>query len=226
MKKLFLIAAMLGAVCTASAQTAPEKKDDAKPQSEDVTRIRLANQLAKYGYETFSASALIEAAQIISEIQTQALQPESFTKGEGVEAAKNSGTPEFTLENLIADAKKFADGDQTLLAMADRVRGASAEGGRGLLGGPGRTVTRVAANSTDSFVLAFKYGVPAEIFVSGDGDTDLDLYVYDENGNLITGDEDYSDDCYVRWTPAWTGNFVVKVVNRGGVYNEYLLVTN
>ncbi len=222
MKKLFVIAALLGMVYTASAQ---EKKDDTKPQSEAVSRIRLANQLARYGYQTYSASALIEAAQILSEIETQALNPESFTPGEGDETAKNSGNPEFTLENLIADAKKFADGDATLLALADRIM-VTPDESRGRLGGPGRTVDRVAAGSTDSYVIAFKYGIPAEIFVSGDGDTDLDLYVYDENGNLITGDDDYSDDCYVCWTPAWTGNFVVRVVNRGRVYNEYLMVTN
>jgi hypothetical protein len=222
MKKLFVIAALLGMVFTASAQ---EKKDDTRPQSEAVSRIRLANQLARYGYQTYSASALIEAAQILSEIETQALKPESFTQGEGDEVAKSSGNPEFTLENLIADAKKFADGDQTLLALADRVK-VTPDESRGRLGGPGRGVYRVPAGSTDRFVIAFKYGIPAEIFVSGDGDTDLDLYVYDENGNLITGDDDYSDDCYVCWTPAWTGNFVVNVVNRGRVYNEYLMVTN
>lgn len=225
MKKLFVIAAMFGMVYTASAQ-APEKKDDAKPQTEAVSRIRMANQLARYGYATYSASALIEAAQILSEIETQPLKPESATPGGGDEADKNTGNPEFTPENLIADAKKYADGDQTLLAMADRVKVTSAGESRGRLGGPSRGVYRVSANTTDRFVIAFKYGIPAEIFVSGDGDTDLDLYVYDENGNLITGDDDYSDDCYVCWTPAWTGNFVVRVVNRGGVYNEYLMVTN
>ena len=66
----------------------------------------------------------------------------------------------------------------------------------------------------------------AEILVSGDGDTDLDLYVYDENGNLITSDTDYTDDCYVRFCPKWTGPFRIKIVNRGGVYNNYIILTN
>lgn len=66
----------------------------------------------------------------------------------------------------------------------------------------------------------------AEILVSGDGDTDLDLYVYDENGNYITSDADYTDDCYVRFYPAWTGQFRLKIVNRGGIYNNYVILTN
>jgi hypothetical protein len=66
----------------------------------------------------------------------------------------------------------------------------------------------------------------AVITVIGDGDTDLDLYVYDENGNLIEHDADYTDDCVVTFTPKWTGNFKIKIVNRGRVYNSYVIRTN
>jgi hypothetical protein len=62
--------------------------------------------------------------------------------------------------------------------------------------------------------------------VSGDGDTDLDLYVYDDNGNLIAKDDDYSDDCLVRFMPRWTGHFTIKVVNRGKYANRYTIGTN
>lgn len=210
----------------AYAATAQEKTNTAQPQSEVISHIRLANQLAKYGYENYSATALIEAARILSEVETHALESESFTPGEGDESAKDSAKPEFTSENLLASAKEFADGDKTLLALANSIQPSQNEENRGLLGGPGRQVDRVAANSTDTYVLAFKSGIPAEIFVSGDGDTDLDLYIYDENGNSIAYDDDYSDDCYVCWTPAWTGKFVVQIVNRGSVYNQYVLLTN
>lgn len=223
MKKLLMLAAIFGMTYAATAQ---EKTDTAQPQSEAISQIRLANQLAKYGYENYSATALIEAARILSSVETQSLKSESFTPGEGSESEKDSAKPEFSPENLLASAKEFADGDETLLALANSVQISKSEDHRGLLGGPGRRVDRVAANSTDTYVLAFKYGVPAEIFVSGDGDTDLDLYVYDENGNAIVCDDDYSDDCYVCWTPAWTGNFVVKIVNRGPVYNQYVMLTN
>lgn len=222
MKKLLMIAVLFGMTYTATAQ----EKEVVKPQSDDVAQIRLANQLAKYGYEKFSASALIEAAKILASVETQALKTQSVELSEGDKSAKEGAKPEFTPENLIASAKEFADGDATLLAMADRVVNAQSDSHRGRLNGPGRIVERVAANSTDTYVIAFKYGLPAEIFVSGDGDTDLDLYVYDENGNLIDSDTDYTDDCYVCWRPAWTGSFVVKVVNRGQVYNQYVLVTN
>lgn len=55
-------------------------------------------------------------------------------------------------------------------------------------------------------------------------ETDLDLYIYDENGNLIDSDIDNTDICVCTWTPRWTGRFKIKIVNRGSVYNNYRLM--
>jgi hypothetical protein len=96
----------------------------------------------------------------------------------------------------------------------------------GRQGGPGRTVTRVHAFSTDVFEVRFVGGQPAGVSIRGDGDTDLDLYVYDENGNLIGRSTGLSDREIVTWTPRWTGTFRIEVRNLGSVYNQYSLVTN
>jgi hypothetical protein len=111
----------------------------------------------------------------------------------------------------------------TMIAML--IFGATAPGFAGPVGGCKYTRTSVSANSTDVFRVTFRGGELAIIRVSGDGDTDLDLYVYDENDRLIARDDDSSDECIVSWTPRWTGSFKIKVVNRGRVYNEYVLVT-
>jgi hypothetical protein len=84
----------------------------------------------------------------------------------------------------------------------------------------------VRAYSTDVYHMAFVGREWEVLVVSGDGSTDLDLYVYDENNNLIASDEDDADDCVVRFIPRWTGNFTVKVVNRGKYANRYTLGTN
>ena len=96
----------------------------------------------------------------------------------------------------------------------------------GAVGGPKRSTTRVKARTTDVYTISFRGGESARITVAGDGDTDLDLYVYDEFGNLIASDDDNTDYCVVSWTPRFTGPFTVRVVNRGSVYNEYRLTTN
>jgi hypothetical protein len=84
-------------------------------------------------------------------------------------------------------------------------------------------VDRVMARSTDSYNVVFRAGETARVQVIGDGDTALDLYVYDQNGNLVASDTDYTDDCIVSWTPRWTGVFYIRIVNRGSVYNQYTL---
>ena len=222
MKKLFMIAVMGLMAFSASAQNAMDDKGKTSGQPSDgIAQVQLANQLAQYGYDNSSASALIEAAAILVEVGGQDLQAE-YTRGEGADVAGERVA--VTPTQLIADAKRFAEGDKTLLAMADKVKlnGTS----RGAVGGPKRSSTYVLANSTDVFTIRFRGDQLAEVFVSGDGDTDLDLYVYDENNNLIESDVDYTDQCYVSWTPAWTGPFKVKVVNRGRVRNYYTIWTN
>ena len=84
----------------------------------------------------------------------------------------------------------------------------------------------VLAKETDRYSHTFRAHETAIVTVSGDGDTDLDLYIYDENGHLIASDDDLSDDCVVTWTPRWTGAFTIKVVNRGRVSNVYTRETN
>jgi hypothetical protein len=91
---------------------------------------------------------------------------------------------------------------------------------------PVRLTARVEAHDCWYRTATFRAGEVASIFVEGDGDTDLDLYVYDQNGNLVAYDDDLTDTCYVSWVPKWTGPFLIKIVNRGSVYNQFVLLTN
>lgn len=81
----------------------------------------------------------------------------------------------------------------------------------------------VKAHATDVYNQVFYKGEEVIVFVNGDGSTDLDLYIYDENGNLIDSDIDNTDTCICRFTPKWRGNFTIKIKNRGNVYNRYHL---
>ena len=85
------------------------------------------------------------------------------------------------------------------------------------------TTEKVKANSTDSYEYRIYAKEEAYVWVSGDGDTDLDLFIYDENGNLIDSDTDEGDTCLCTFTPKWTGKFTIKVKNLGGVYNKYTI---
>lgn len=82
------------------------------------------------------------------------------------------------------------------------------------------------AGTTDIYHIYFYGGELAEVLVIGDGDTDLDLVVYDEFGNVVASDLDFSDICLAQWVPAYTAEFRIEVTNHGSVYNVYDLTTN
>ena len=213
--------------CSKTTQETEEKLEISKPASQEISAIRTANELAKYGYEVESATALIEAANILVGIPTQSVEEAANIEGE--ETVKKESDKSLNPASILASAKEFAAEDEILLALAARVEKkllAKAEGTRGAMGGPKYDLSTVRAKSYTTYTQKFWADELAEVAVSGDGDTDLDLYVYDQNGNLIVSDTDYSDDCYVRFVPRWTGAFRIKIVNRGNVYNNFALVTN
>ena len=233
MKKVFFLsiialsAVMVSCNKTAAPQDSEKEVCEAKASTE-VSALRTADALAKYGYEEESASALIEAANILVSTPTQDLVAEEFFAGEKKDDGGKAAAEHLSPAKLIADAKTLTE-DKTILAMAAKVEEkifAEAEGTRGAVGGAKYGRDKVYANDYTYYNVKFWANEMAEVAVSGDGDTDLDLYIYDENGNLITSDTDYTDDCYVRFTPRWTGVFKIKIVNRGRVYNHYVIANN
>jgi len=91
------------------------------------------------------------------------------------------------------------------------------------VGGPKYENTRVNANSTDVYKVDCWGDEVTAIRIQGDGDTDLDLYVYDEAGNLISSGTGYTDCEEVQVQPFYRQTMTIKVVNRGSVYNAYTI---
>lgn len=224
MKKLFFTVCLCCLALTAFAQG--EKPESNRPASPEISALQTAAGLAKYGYANYSATALAEAAKIFAETKTQPLDVEA-EHGKTETVTDKNNPVSFEPTQLLVDAKKYAGKDKAILAYIKRVDKSIVSGTtRGAVGGPKATRERVLGKDVDSYKIKFWAKELAEICVSGDGDTDLDLYVYDENGNLIESDTDYTDECVVRWVPAWTGNFIIKIVNRGALYNNYVIWTN
>ena len=96
----------------------------------------------------------------------------------------------------------------------------------GAVGGPKTDRTRVQARDTNRYTVSFRGGETARIDLQGDGDTDLDIFVYDEFGNLVASRTGGTDRESVSWTPRFTGPFTIRVVNLGTVWNEYRIITN
>ena len=181
-----------------------EKKDTtAKPIPPSVEKLKLAFELSRYGYENKNAVSLITAAQILNQ--------------NGFEL------DEIDAEKLLEDAKKFANGNEHLLAIIDMSDTGPV---RGALGEEKYSFDMLSGFNTDTYKVKFKENKKAIVQVKGVGLTDLDLFIYDKNGNLITSDTSDSDNCECTWIPKWTGEFTIRVKNCGGFYNMYYMQTN
>lgn len=192
-----------------------------------VAQLAMAQNLYHYGMEQKNALAVLTAAQITMSIEVTDVEREvenKPTEGAGeVEDGGDGTDAPVSAEAMLMSARELAAGDDTVLGLIEDVE---AEGSRGRIGGPSRTLSRLRAGRTDVFRVPFYGGSLAELAIIGDGDADLDLLVTDENGNVICRDVSYSDKLYCSWTPRWDGYFLIGVVNQGRIRNSYYLLTN
>ncbi len=94
----------------------------------------------------------------------------------------------------------------------------------GPVGGKIFKSARVEANSAKTFTFDIEGSEFTAIYIHGDGDTDLDVYVYDHLGNLLKSGTGASDQELVILFSDFQQTITVHVVNRGRVYNEFALV--
>lgn len=113
-----------------------------------------------------------------------------------------------------------------VLAAAALVPGLAADAHAGAFKGALDHRDRIEALDTDAYGVTFRGGQLAAVSVSGDGDTDLDCFVYDEDGDLVAKDDDATDECRITFRPQRTMRYRVEIVNLGRVYNAYRLRTN
>ncbi|MCH2174471.1 MAG: hypothetical protein MK193_01945 [Lentisphaeria bacterium] len=221
---LSLVAVGLGFFSAGCSSTKSANTGDTKGKTDPVVaKYETANGLAKYSKDNKDAVGLGIAAAMMKEVEVTTVEIDF----ESEPAAASSDKEPLRADALKEEALAMATPGQKVV-IEERFAAVQVPDTktRGRVGGPGEYVGRVNARETDEFVVSFRGGKPAWIYVSGDGDTDLDLYVYDENGNRIGEDEDGTDECLVRFNPIWTGPFTIRVKNRGNIYNAYKLVTN
>ena len=96
----------------------------------------------------------------------------------------------------------------------------------GAVDGQRRWSERVEAQQEMVYNIRFIGGQTAEFAILGDSATDVDIFVYDEDGRLVTFDVGLSDLGMVRWTPTHTQNFRIVVRNLGSVWNRVNLGHN
>lgn len=225
MKKTLLVLSVAGAMGL-SGMAFAEKKDgenanpaDKVQASEAMDALATAASLEALGREKKDALLLAAALRLQQSVSTEDKDREKTVQGDADKSGKKKDKAE-----LAALAKEYAGDNKELLAVVAMAEDTVAS--RGAYRGAISHSDTVYSGTTDIYDITFTGGREAEILVRGDGDTDLDLFVYDENGNDICSDTLRDDRPYCAWNPRWTGNFQVHVKNLGGVYNNYVLLTN
>lgn len=223
---LALLLACFLVAADASAKDGPNiQPDAASAGSTAVERLASANELYAIGRSEGDPILVIAAARLAAGVPVQAVQRTAETiGGTASKKEKSVGVPD--LKTMIATARDLAVDNRILNAMIDEVE---ATRPKGRLRGPGRAQGSVKAKGTAVFKgkdVVFRGGEVAEIAVMGDGDANLDLYVFDELDNQICASKRYADREYCRWTPRWTGPFRIEVRNRSPLWSAFTITVN
>lgn len=206
-------------------ENAPASAKAVSPSTRAVDVVALAASLADHGYSTNSPLSLLTAAELLMQASPTALGGKQGTPMPAV-TAKSGPRVTFEPGAMIAAARGMAGDNTSVAALAAQLQSRLASGPKGAVGGPRSTVDRVLSNTTDIWEIRFRGGERGSIRVEGDGDTDLDCYVYNSAGALVAYDNDMTDYCILDWYQATTGNVRLEIRNLGDVYNEYILSTN
>lgn len=81
----------------------------------------------------------------------------------------------------------------------------------------------VEAGATDVYTVTVIGGRAAKVEVKAAMRGDLDLFIYDSQGQLVTWDVRPSENAKAKWYPSRTGTYLIAIRNLGHLYNPYTL---
>lgn len=213
----------------------PNIQTDKKPDEPEGMRIlNMAVQLIDYARENESPETMLTAVQMLQRVQLKPAEsetPATAAPSAGASEEQETGNP-ITLDpaELLKEAMAWAEEQdkgalKTLLEEQAAAKPISIQTLGPDVGSIVLTNQKDAgARTRVSHQVVFRGMEPAAVLLAGDGDTDLDLIIRDQNGNIVASDTDNTDFCYCVWTPLWTGKFTVEVLNLGTIRNTYTLV--
>ena len=199
---------------------APNLASSGSGSPSGVARLVLAYQLYAIGTAYKDPLTVLNAARLAG----------SVTLTDTARAHETSGTPSpiaapnpTTAAEMLASATTLAAENEALL---DLIEAARRDGPFSPQANIVSTKSHIAGAGTDSWALPFFGASPAELAILGDGASNLDLRIADENGTPVCQDVGPSDTAYCSFYPARNGMFQITVINTGNGANSYLLLTN
>jgi hypothetical protein len=198
------------------------------PDSDGVARISLGASLAAAGREIGSPWALAAAAELMASAGVaDSERAKAGVEGDPAPAgAVPTEVPVTDPGALFAEAAALAKAASNEALAAQIDERAAAAGSRSPAGRSVRHRDRVDPYATDVYSVRYRGGETARATAVADGRHDIDLYVYNDSGNLITYDNDLTSIGICSWRPARTGDYYLGVKNTTEDWVTYLLYTN
>jgi hypothetical protein len=188
-------------------------------QIRSMENIGLAHRLGVYGQRSRQPLPLIAAADILLAHPTRPLSatPASLDTSRAI-------LPDAAW--MLASAREYASGNDRILALLPALERRARSVDRGGLRGPRQLSAEVQPAASQDHTVEFRGAETAIVHVSGDGDSDLDVFVYDDAGQIVASAAGPGDQCVVHWRPERQGRFRIEVRNLGRTTNQYWLTTN
>ena len=206
------VAALGLTAAPAGSQTRPAPAPNPDLEARAITRMVTAAEVADWARERRDAPAMIVAARMLGDIPTR---------------RENGDEPFLTHAALLDEAETFAGGDRVLLDQISRERSPDKGVRASPFGaGPIVVVRRLRARATYSFTIEARRNEVLRVAAIGDGDTNIDLALRDQNGAVVCSDGslDHYPVCTVARPQA--GPIRIQIVNRGEVWSRVQILTN
>lgn len=202
------LAALLALPGAAQAQDAP------------LSRLALSKKLFDEGAAARDPLLMAAAAKLRKSVL---VAPGTIAGDGAAEPAGEEAAP-LGWEAMLSAAEAAAGDDTGLLGLIADIR---AERGKGVSTGPIYSILKIAPKRSSLFgPLPFVGEDYAEVYLEGNGASDLNLYVVDSAGRLVCSDTDVSDIGYCGWYPDTDDAFSIRVENVGGAASTFSVMTN
>ena len=189
------------------------QKKDTAPADPTIQTLKTVAYLTRYGDKHQDAISFMQAARIL-----------------GRQPILHFGTPRHLFylnpDELLAKGRRLAGKDTLLLSLADHIAWELGFRARGRTDGPKTRAAQVKGGSSFTASWTFNGNEPAIVSVIGDGDNDLDLFVYDRDNKVVAQDDSHTDACEVHFTPPENADYKIVVKNWGSSYSDFVIITN
>lgn len=187
-------------------------------QTSLAQRMALSARLHAYGVAHADPLAAMTAAAIRKSVM--------LTTGEigTPDSPPGAGKSPLSWKDMLKTASRLANGRSDLEALIDDVRAAK---DKGLIPGAIISNAEIGPRGTRRYLdMTFEGGAYAEVYSEGRDLANIDMFVFDEDGELICAETDLSPVSLCSWTPAKTGTFTVVIENKSNTSTWYALITN